>query len=113
MMTSAIRGACLAMLATAVVVVGGCESTTTTEEDDEPTTQEVADALDDANYCAVAADCADLGSWCPFGCPVLVNEAEEDSILALLNAYDSDCVSSCPSYGAIDCQAGQCVALPY
>ncbi|MBW2458621.1 MAG: hypothetical protein JRI68_29250 [Deltaproteobacteria bacterium] len=95
------------------IVAGGCDSTESTEGDDEPTAQEVIQAIDDANYCSVAGDCADLGAWCPFECPVLVNAAEEDGVIALLNEYDSDCESTCGSYGAIECQADKCVATPF
>jgi hypothetical protein len=112
-MTPEVRGPFTAILVIIGIVAGGCDSTDSTEADDEPTEQEIAQGIDDANYCSVAGDCADLGAWCPFDCPLLVNAAEGDGIIVLLNEYDSHCEFTCSSYGAIECQAGKCVATPY
>jgi hypothetical protein len=64
--------------------------------------------LDDMNYCEEAADCVDVGGECPFGCYVLVNEAEASAARALLDRHVGTCVYDCAAPTEILCEAGRC-----
>ena len=64
--------------------------------------------LDDMNYCEEAADCVDIGGECPFGCYILVNQAEESAAEALLAGHVGTCVYDCMAPTEILCEAGQC-----
>jgi hypothetical protein len=81
-----------------------------------PTEAEVNASIDAANYCTDPSECVDLGSACPFGCWILVNAAEAESVEAELDAYfdaaTSTCTYSCSSMGPIECRAGRCEADP-
>ena len=74
------------------------------------TQAEVEAALSDANYCEVADDCVGVGAVCPFGCNLLVNEAEKEAVLALLSEYEPECFYKCEPALGLDCEAGRCVA---
>ena len=64
--------------------------------------------LDEMNYCDEAADCVDIGGECPFGCYILVNQAEESDAKALLARHVGTCVYDCVAPTEILCEAGQC-----
>jgi hypothetical protein len=81
-----------------------------------PSEQDVSEEIEAANYCSAASECRDLGSHCPFGCAVLVNEAESSRILELITDFNESnegqqCMYSCIAYDALECQGGQCVAV--
>ena len=66
--------------------------------------------------CQTKADCVSLGSPCPFGCEIVVNDKKAPYLMALIKAYDEKyperCVYKCARYAGYDCVAGQCQALP-
>ena len=64
-----------------------------------------------AGMCSAASDCVDIGSYCPFGCSVVVHKDEADRIRRLLvgNARNN-CLYDCARLKAIACEAGQCTA---
>ena len=64
-----------------------------------------------AGMCSAASDCVDIGSYCPFGCSVVVHKDEADRIRRLLlgNARNN-CLYDCAQLKAITCEAGQCQA---
>lgn len=64
--------------------------------------------LEKANYCEVDEDCVDLGSKCPFGCYIYVNNAEEKEMKNLLNSFESKCVYGCAECLEVDCVSGKC-----
>lgn len=64
--------------------------------------------LDDMNYCEEAADCVDVGGECPFGCYILVNQAEEAKADALLGRHVETCMYDCVAPTEILCEAGRC-----
>lgn len=70
-------------------------------------------AIEEASYCTDADDCVDVGSYCPFGCYIVVNEAEADHILDLIERYErqhfgSMCMYDCAMAGDITCEEGRC-----
>lgn len=73
----------------------------------------IQDAIDEANYCTTADECVDVGSKCPFGCYILVNEAEADRIERRVDRFVSTCVYDCAAIGGITCSdEGRCETLP-
>ena len=76
--------------------------------------QDVRDAIDAANYCELDQDCANLGSRCPFGCYIVVNQNEVESVNALMDEWFSgndECDYDCPGLESIYCDdGGSCVA---
>ena len=65
--------------------------------------------IDDANYCTTADECVDIGSKCPFGCYILVNEAEADRVQRRLERFPTTCAYDCVVPGPITCTAeGRC-----
>lgn len=64
--------------------------------------------LDEMNYCEEAADCVDIGGECPFGCYILVNEAEESAANALLARHVETCMYDCMAPTEVLCEAGRC-----
>lgn len=64
--------------------------------------------LERANYCEVEEDCVNLGSKCPFGCYIYVNENEEKEMKNLLDSFDSKCVYGCGECLDVDCISGKC-----
>jgi hypothetical protein len=88
---------------------GGC--------DPAPTADEVQADIEAANYCAAAGECVNLGSHCPFGCYVLVNQAEVSDITDRIAEYDesnegTQCTYSCVAVDGFDCTDGRCVVRP-
>jgi hypothetical protein len=80
------------------------------------TESKVNQEIDEANYCAAPEDCVNVGSYCPFGCTILVNAAEEERIESLIeDYYDShggeQCMYDCIAVAGFDCQAQRCVTL--
>lgn len=78
-----------------------------------PTERRVDAAIDEANFCEVAEDCVDVGSVCPFGCNILVNESEVDDITALLDRFERGrpgmCVYDCAMMLSVSCEENRCV----
>lgn len=68
-------------------------------------------SIDEANYCATADECVDVGSVCPFGCNILVNEAEADRIDRRLGRWPERCAYDCMAMTAVECVEGQCVGV--
>jgi len=67
--------------------------------------------IDRANYCTTVADCGDAGSHCPFGCNILVNEAEVPRIRQLVESESkSSCVYDCAQLVSMACESRRCVA---
>lgn len=63
-----------------------------------------------ANTCTQASDCVDVGSYCPFGCDILVNASQADRIQSLLESHeDNSCAYDCAAISWISCEAGVCV----
>ena len=87
------------------LIAGACVSET-----------DVREEIEQANYCQEADDCVNLGSHCPFGCYVLVNEAEAVRIMGLIQDYydqhGEQCMYDCMAISGIDCQAERCEAIP-
>lgn len=71
----------------------------------------IAAAIETANYCETAADCSNVGSVCPFGCDVFVNEAEAGEIKTLLAGYQSTCQYFCVEITGVACTENKCVTL--
>lgn len=90
------RGAAL------LALVAGCN----------PTESQVRAEISAGQTCAVAAECVDLGAYCPFGCNIVVHRDQADRIRALLVSYRSDdsCVYDCAALQSIACEAGRCMA---
>ncbi len=74
--------------------------------------QYVRESIDDANYCATAADCRMVGSVCPFGCYIHAHADEAARIGAMLEAYPSTCMYSCIEYPGVACVGGKCELRP-
>jgi len=79
------------------------------------TTDSVENAIEDANYCETVDECVDIGSYCPFGCTILVNEAEADRIERKIEAWDAvhpgQCMYDCVAISGYDCAEGKCVTI--
>ena len=71
--------------------------------------------IDKANSCKTPKDCVNLGSHCPFGCDVLVNQSEKSSAKKLIDLYNqsnpSQCSYGCLSLKEIKCIASKCTAI--
>jgi hypothetical protein len=81
-----------------------------------PSESHVKEEIAQANHCTAPADCVNLGSHCPFGCYVLVNQSEADRIADLIQEYDdahsrSQCMYDCIAFTGIGCREHQCVTL--
>jgi hypothetical protein len=63
-----------------------------------------------ANTCTQATDCVSVGTYCPYGCDILVNASQADRIQSLLESHnDNTCQYDCASLSWISCDAGACV----
>ena len=72
---------------------------------------QIKEQINQANYCNSEEDCVYVGSKCPFGCYIYVNEAEANRITKLIDEFDSKCVYGCvQSYGA-ECKNNKCVEI--
>ena len=81
-----------------------------------PSETTVNAAIADAQACTATEECVDIGTQCPFGCNILVNEAEADHVKSLLDQYAKAhggmaCMYDCIAPGPISCEAGQCTHL--
>lgn len=78
-----------------------------------PTENRVERFIDEANYCETADECVNLGSYCDFGCYVLVNEAEAEDVQRRIdNYYDThpdNCALDCIAADGFDCVGRTCV----
>ena len=84
----------------AVMATAGCERG--------PSEAEVFEAIASANYCSTADDCEFVGSRCPFGCNIYVNEDEADAIRNLLDSFEDECFYKCESPREPECVEGTC-----
>jgi len=65
-----------------------------------------------AGRCSLATDCVDIGSYCPYGCSVVVHKDEAERMRRFLSGQaKSTCLYDCAQLKAITCDAGQCRAL--
>ncbi len=72
---------------------------------------EIREEIRIAGHCSTAADCVDIGSFCPYGCSIVVHKDEADRLRRLLSAYaKNNCLYDCAELKAIRCEAGQCRA---
>lgn len=63
-----------------------------------------------ASTCSAPSDCIDAGSYCPYGCNILVNKSEVDHIRALLQANSNNtCLYDCAQLLSIACENQHCV----
>lgn len=80
-----------------------------------PTENKVQAEIDDAAFCDVPEDCVSVGSQCPFGCNILVNESEAERIDGLLDRYNRShpvsCVYDCAAMLDVACEQNQCVGV--
>ena len=68
--------------------------------------------IDEANYCDVKEDCVNIGTKCPFGCDIYVNEGEADRIKELVYSYDGeDCIYDCYLCPGVECVNNSCVEV--
>lgn len=64
-----------------------------------------------ANTCERAEDCANVGTYCPYGCNILVNKSQASRIRALLEANNKNtCQYDCIALASIACENKICVA---
>ena len=64
-----------------------------------------------AGHCSVAADCVDIGSFCPYGCSIVVHRDEADRMRRYLQANNKNtCLYDCAQLKSITCDSGQCKA---
>lgn len=64
-----------------------------------------------AGHCRVAADCVDIGSFCPYGCSIVVHKDEADRMRRYLQANSKNtCLYDCAQLKSITCDLGQCKA---
>ena len=77
---------------------------------------DVRSKIASANYCTEPTDCVNVGSHCPFGCYVLVNADEADSVLSAINEYfdahpGEQCMYDCVAVAGYDCVSGKCETI--
>jgi hypothetical protein len=64
-----------------------------------------------AGRCTVAGDCVDIGSFCPYGCSIVVHKDEAERMRQFLAGQaKNSCLYRCAPLKAIACEAGQCRA---
>jgi hypothetical protein len=72
---------------------------------------EVRSEIARAATCTQASDCAVVGSYCPYGCSIVVNKSEVERIQKLLEAnMNNTCLYDCAQLKSIACEGGACVA---
>lgn len=72
---------------------------------------DVRDEIRIAGRCLVATDCVDIGSYCPYGCSIVVQKDEADRMRHLLSAQAKNtCLYDCAVLKSITCEQGQCRA---
>ncbi|MFH2005752.1 MAG: hypothetical protein ABI333_04105 [bacterium] len=81
-----------------------------------PTADDIRSEIAAAGYCDVPADCVSVGAYCPFGCTIPVNDAEEERIRNLiLDFYDAhpgeQCMYDCLPTNGFDCVEGSCATI--
>ena len=89
------------VLATAV---NGCST--------DPLSSEIADAIEAARGCADVTDCALVGSYCPFGCYIVVHQDKVEEVRELIESYRFPCQYQCLPMGEIRCVDDRCVVEP-
>jgi len=68
-----------------------------------------------SNYCEISSDCINIGSYCPLGCEIFVNNSRVKDITNLVSKFQPQCVYDC-QYGNSNalCKNNVCVAIrPY
>ncbi len=77
-----------------------------------PTTENgIKRAIEQARYCDVKSDCAQVQPKCPFGCGIFVNKNEAERINASLESYVSRCIYQCIMVKDYDCVNQKCQVL--
>jgi hypothetical protein len=76
-----------------------------------PSEDAIREEIRIAGRCSVAADCVDIGSYCPYGCSIVVHKDEADRLRRYLQANTKNtCLYDCAQLKSITCDAGQCRA---
>lgn len=84
-----------------VSVFGGCGASE----------ESIRAEISSAGTCTQAADCAVVGTYCPYGCSIVVNKNEVERIRKLLESNTSNtCLYDCVPLKSIACENGACVA---
>ncbi len=73
--------------------------------------ESIQQEIDKARVCAADEDCVNVGSKCPFGCYVVVNKKDAESIRSLLKDYKEVCAYDCMALDKITCKDKQCTAI--
>lgn len=71
----------------------------------------IKQAIEQARYCEVKSDCAQVESKCPFNCWVFVNGKEAGRIKNFIDSYESRCIYKCVRLKGYDCIDNKCQAL--
>ena len=75
------------------------------------TEADIHEEIRQANTCSTVSDCGDAGSYCPYGCNVLVNKGQVERIRQLLQANSNNtCLYDCALLKSIACENQVCVA---
>jgi hypothetical protein len=82
----------------AIILLAGC------------TQAQIQKEIQKANYCNNVEECVNIGSKCPFGCDIHVNEKEAERIRQLVGSYESNCVYGCAEC-EVQCVNNKCVCL--
>ncbi len=83
------------------VAIGGCRP---------PSEAELKAEIEKARECTSDAQCEIVGSKCPFGCNIAVNESEAERIREMVLGFESRCVYECGKPGTLSCEEGICTA---
>jgi hypothetical protein len=89
-----------------LLLAAGC-----TSEDD------VSEAIDAAAACSAETVCVSIGSYCPWGCNIVVDRDEAEAVWDAISAYWEShayeaCDQICGPIAAISCDGGRCTAVP-
>lgn len=70
--------------------------------------ERIREQINESNFCVSDADCALVGSECPFGCNIYVNDDEVETVKSLIESYRSGCIYKCPAVSGVRCIEGKC-----
>jgi hypothetical protein len=88
------------ILLISLILIGGCNSAS-----------KVRKQIDEANYCETENDCKNIGSKCPFGCHIYVNNDEALRITDLVLSYEPRCTNTCIQCVEVECVNSKCVPV--
>ena len=75
-----------------------------------PTQDEIRAEIRSANTCTTASDCSNVGTYCPYGCNILVNKSQAERIRQLLESnHENNCAFDCIPLQSIACENQICV----